>query len=145
MKKEDELTKELRAQKDAKMKIGFDKNGRKVYKFSHSVDQGGFLYSHKAKEGEKIADRDGLRNALTELAKQYELVDVTIKVYDNVFFLYFLPKPSLAPQTLIDTIQKTIRPFSSWAEECLWTGVYDLQENYLKKELEKWGFDCEQG
>ncbi len=127
------------------MKVGFDKNGRKLYKFSHSVAQGGFLYSHKVKEGEKIADKEGLRAALKAVAEHYRLVDVTIKVYDTIFFLYFMLRPSIVLQNLIDAVQKTILPFSSWAEEYLWTGVYDLQDNYLRKELENWGFEYEQG
>lgn len=127
------------------MKIGFDKNGRKLYKFSHSVGQGGFLYSHRAKEGEKIADREGLRNALNEVAAQFGLVDVTLKVYDCIFFLYFMSRPSLAPQTLINAIQKAVLPFSSWDKEYVWTGVPDLQETYLRQELKNWGFEYGQG
>ena len=32
------------------MKIETDKSGRRVYKFSSSIVQGGYLYSHKTKE-----------------------------------------------------------------------------------------------
>lgn len=127
------------------MKIETDRNGRKVYKFSHSICQGGYVYSHKTKEGEKIADKEGLRNALGSVTKQFELIDATIKVHDNAFFFLFMLKPSVVPQNLINNILETIGPFSLWAEEYLWTGVYDLQESSLRKELEKWGFDYEQG
>lgn len=127
------------------MKIEHDKNGRKLYKFSHSICQGGYVYAHKTKEEGKIADKEGLRNALSSVAKQFELIDTTIKVYDNIFFLFFMLKPSVVPQSLIESIQKNIASFSSWAEEYLWAGVYDLQEDYLRKELEKRGFNYEQG
>lgn len=127
------------------MKIEYDKNGRKLYKFSHSICQGGYVYSHKTKEGGEIIDKEGLRNALGSVAKQFELIDATIKVYSSMFFFFFMLKPSVVPQQVIESIQNSIASFSSWAEEYLWTGVYDLQEDYLRKELEKQGFDYEQG
>jgi len=118
---------------------------RKTYKFSHSICQGGYVYTHKTKENGKIADKEGLRNALDSIAKQFELIDATVKVYDNVFFFFFMLKPSVIPQHLIESIQKSIDSFSSWAEEYAWAGVYDLQEDHLKKELERWGYDYEKG
>ena len=66
------------------MKREIDKNGRVLYKFSHSVCPGGFVYSHKTKEGHAIADKENLRNALKAFAARSGLIDVTIKVYDVI-------------------------------------------------------------
>ena len=127
------------------MKIEIDKYGRKLYKFSSSVAQGGYVYSHKTNNGVLIENTEGLRNALNAVAKKFELIDVTIKIYDRIFFLFFMTKPSIVPQKLIDTIQEDITAFSSWDENYLWTGVYDLQEKYVRKDMEKWGYDFDQG
>ena len=77
---------------------------RKKYKFSHSAYQGGYLYAHKVANG-KIKNKEGLRNALNAAVKKFELIDSTIKIYDSVFFLFFMPKPSLKPTVLIESIQ----------------------------------------
>ena len=61
------------------MKIEIDKRGRKLYKFSHSVHQGGFFYCHKSVK--KISNKDGLRNALNAIAAKLQLIDTTIKIY----------------------------------------------------------------
>src|SRR3989338_6141737 len=118
------------------MKIGYDRNGRKMYKFSHSVAQGGFLYAHRISTG-TIVNKEGLCNALSDISKKHELIDVTIKVYDTIFFLFFMLKPSLVPQKLIDSIQENTASFGSWDENYLWTGVYDLQEKYIREYLTK--------
>ncbi len=123
------------------MKIEYDKNGRKLYKFSHSICQGGYVYSNKTKEGGEIIDKEGLRNALNLIAKQFEIIDATIKVYGDTFFFFFMLKPSVVPQQVIESIQNSIASFSSWTGEYLWIGIYDLQEGYIRKELEKLGFD----
>ena len=122
------------------MKIETDKNGRRLYKFSHSVAQGGYLYAHKTSGG-AITNQEGLCNALNAIAKKFELIDVTIKIYDKIFFMFFMSKPSVAPQELIDGIQRNTASFAEWDEKYLWTGVYDLQENYLRKYLTKAGYD----
>ncbi len=122
------------------MKIETDKNGRRLYKFSSSVAQGGYLYAHKTSDG-AITHREGLRNVLTAIAKKFELIDVSIKVYNNIFFLFFMSKPSVAPQELIDSIQKNTASFAKWDEDYLWAGVYDLQERYLREYLAKAGYD----
>ena len=70
------------------MEIGYDRTGRKLYTFSSSVAQGGYLYAHKTSAG-AIVDKEGLRNALSAISKKHELIDVTIKVYDTIFFLFF--------------------------------------------------------
>ncbi len=127
------------------MKIETDKYGRRVYKFSSSVAQGGYLYVHKTKDGGAIVNKDGLRNLLHAIAKKHELIDVTIKVYDTIFFLFFQSKPSLRPLDLIENIQEHINLFGSWDEDHVWTGVYDLQEKYVRKDLEKWKYDYERG
>ncbi len=127
------------------MKIEIDKHGRKIYKFSHSVCQGGYLYCHKTKDRIPIGDKEELRNSLHAVAKEFELIDVTIKVYDAIFFIFFMNKPSLVPQQLIDSIQKNTAAFSTWEENYVWTGVCDLQESYVRKDLEKWGYDYDKG
>lgn len=127
------------------MKIGYDKKGRKLYKFSHSVHQGGFVYSHKTRNREEITNKEGLKNALNAIAKHFELIDFTIKVYDGIFFLFYMSKPSLKPIELIERIQKDILSFGNWDSEYICGGVDDLQEFFIKKELKKWGFDYEKG
>lgn len=127
------------------MKREIDNNGRVLYKFSHSVGQGGYAYGHKTKSGFAVANKDGLRNALNAIAKQLELIDVTIKVYDDIFFIFFMMKPSVAPMQIIEKIQKNIIFFAEWADEYIYTGIYDLQEKYIREELCKWGFDYNWG
>lgn len=127
------------------MKIEFDKYGRKMYKFSGSVAQGGFVYAHKTKDGSTIVNKEGLRNLLHALAKKHELIDTTIKVYGRIFLLFFQVKPSLRPQDLIDNIQEHIPLFGMWDDDYVWTGIYDLQEKYIRKELQGWGYDYDKG
>jgi len=73
-----------------KMKTEIGKDGRKIYRFSSYVSQGSFVYAHKTKEGEKIANKEGVRNALTALAKRFELIDVTFNLlhqfYNSSYF-----------------------------------------------------------
>lgn len=126
------------------MKIETDKNGRRLYKFSSSVAQGGYLYAHKTSDG-TITNFEGLRNALNAIAKKFELIDVTIKVYDTIFFAFFMSKPSLVPQELIDSIQRNTASFAKWDENYLWTGVYDLQEKYIRDYMAKVGYDYDDG
>lgn len=126
-----------------KREIGVE--GKVVYKFSHSVHQGGYAYGHKTKENHIIKDREGLRDALNAIARQYGLMDVTIKVYSNIFFIFFMMRPSIAPQKIIDAIQKGIGEFSEWSDDYIFSGMHDLQEKFIKEELAKWGLDYEQG
>ena len=51
------------------MKKVIDKDGRILYKFSHSVSKGGNLYAHKLLNG-KIENKEGLRNALNAISKK---------------------------------------------------------------------------
>ncbi len=117
---------------------------RKTYKFSSSVCQGGYLYVHKLVNG-KIENKEGLKNALNAIAKKFELIDVTIKIYDSIFFLFFMAKPRVKPIELIKCIHNNISYFGIWDKEYLYTTVYDLQEEYVKKDLEKWGYNYEKG
>lgn len=117
---------------------------RKTYKFSHSVCQGGYFYCHKTREGD-ISNKEGLRNALTAIAARFELIDSTIKVYDLMFFFFFITKPMVKPAELIESIQNNISAFGKWDEKYLYSTVYDLQEEYLRKDLQKWGFDYDKG
>src|SRR3989338_7239812 len=104
------------------MKIETDKYGRRVYKFSSCVAQGGYLYVHKTKNITSIANKEGLRNLLQAIAKKHELIDVTIKVYETIFFLFFQSKPSLKPVDLINNIQEHIGLFGLWDDDYVWTG-----------------------
>ena len=54
-------------------------------------------------------------------------------------------KPSLKPIELIETIHKNIGAFGKWDKDYLHNTVYDLQEEYLRKDLEKLGFDYDKG
>ncbi len=118
---------------------------RKTYKFSHSVSQGGYLYAQKIKDDIPIENKEGLRNAISAISTKLELIDVTIKIYDNIFFVFFTTKPRVSPQEVISKIQANIGLFGSWDEEYIFTGVYDLQEEYVRKDLEKMGFDYGKG
>lgn len=118
---------------------------RKTYKFSHSVCQGGYLYAHKTAKGEIIENKEGLRNVLNAIANRYELIDVTIKIYDSIFFLFFMKRPSISPAEIIDSIQKNLAHFGLWDPGYIDTTVYDLQEGYVRKDMEKMGFDYDKG
>ena len=117
---------------------------RKIYRFSSCICQGGYLYAHKIINS-KIQNKEGLRNALNAIAKKFELIDVTIKIYDSIFFLFFMTKPKVKPLELIKKIQNNISSFGPWEKKYLYTMVYDLQEKYLRKDLEKIGFDYDKG
>lgn len=117
---------------------------RKTYRLGHSVAQGGWLYAHRVGSG-IIRDREGLRQKLMGVETRFGLIDVTIKIYGNIFFFFFMAKPTIVHQKLIEEIQQAISGFGDWNKECLHTGVYDLQEQYLRKDLEGWGFDFDGG
>lgn len=70
------------------MKKEIDKDGRIIYKYGHSLSKGGNLYTHKASEG-IITNKAGLRNALNAIVLKHKLIDATIKIYDDIFFLFF--------------------------------------------------------
>lgn len=118
---------------------------RKTYKFSHSVCQGGYLYAHKTAKQESIKNKEGLKNCLQAIAKRFELIDVTIKVYDSIFFFFFMTKPLVKPIELIKSIQNNTSCFCLWDPNYLYTGVYDLQEQYVRKDLKKLDFDYDKG
>jgi len=127
------------------MKKEIDKDGRILYKFSHSTAKGGNVYIHKTLSGKSIENKQGLRNYLEAISKKHDLIDPTIKIYDTIFFLFFHTPKSLAPALLIESISQNISLFSKWDEEYVWAGVYDLQEKFLRKDLEKWGLDYDKG
>jgi len=126
------------------MKREFDSNGRTIYRFSHSVCQGGTVYIHKVTGG-SIQNKGELKDVLKTIALEFKLIDTTIKVYDTLFFLFFFIPKSLTPQVLIDAIQRDISPFATWDEEYFYTGTYDLQEKQVREDILKWGFDYEKG
>ena len=125
------------------MKKTYDKYGRTLYKFSSSVAQGGWVYIHKTVTGAIINNKGGLRKSLEAISKKFKLIDATARIYDTIYF-FFEPK-SVAPANVIESIQKNISSFAQWDKDYAFTGVYDLQEKYIRKDLEKWGFDYEKG
>jgi len=120
---------------------------RKTYKFSSSVFQGGYLYAHRTIKKGHINNKGKLRDTLEKVAKKFELIDITIKIYDSIFFLFFMVKPIIKPIEIIESIQKAISSLENedWDKEYLYTGVYDLQEDYVKKDLKKLGFNYDKG
>ena len=54
-------------------------------------------------------------------------------------------KPSVKPIELIESIHKNIDTFAKWDKDYLYNTVFDLQEQYLRLDLEKWGLNYEQG
>ncbi|MFH1433227.1 MAG: hypothetical protein ABIG84_08515 [archaeon] len=118
---------------------------RKTYKFSHSVCQGGYVYAHKTADEQILENKDGLINALHAIGEEFKLIDLTIKIYDTIFFFFFMTRPTVVPLKLIEAIQKNISAFGNWDQEYLYNEVYDLQEEYLRKDLDKWGYDYDEG
>ena len=86
----------------------------------------------------------GIGYALNAIAVQFKLIDATIKIYDSIFFLFFMSR-NVKPAELIEKIQKNISNFGFWDKEYLYNTVYDLQEEYVRKDLEKLGFDYDKG
>jgi len=82
---------------------------------------------------------------LKAISIKYKLIDVTIKIYDKTFFFFFMMKPSVKPMELIETLHKNIDSFAKWDKDYLYNTVYDLQEIYLRKDLEKLGLEYEKG
>jgi hypothetical protein len=127
------------------MKKEIDKDGRILYKFSHSTAKGGYAYIHKTISSKSIENKLGLRNYLEAISKRYGLIDSNIKIYDTIFFFFFHMPKSLTPAILIESIKKDLLLFGEWDAEYMYTGVYDLQEKFLRKDLDKWGFDYDKG
>ncbi len=100
------------------------------------------MYCHKSLN--KIENKIGLKNALKAIAKKFELIDATVKVYDNVFFLFYLSR-KVSSDVLIKKILKNIYSFGEWDKDYIFTNVYDLQEKYVRKDLKEMGFDYEKG
>jgi len=42
-------------------------------------------------------------------------------------------------------LPKTEGESTSWDENYVWTGVYDLQEKRVRQDLEKWGYNYDEG
>lgn len=118
---------------------------KKTHKFSHSVAQGGYLYAHKTLNSRIIENKQGLRNFLNALSQKFKLIDITIKIYDTIFFFFFMTKPSVKPFEIIEKIQKDLNSFALWDQEHIYTTLYDLQEEYLREYLKRHGFDYDKG
>jgi len=118
---------------------------RKTYKFSSCITNGGFLYAHKTADNQIIENKNGLKNALNKIAKEFELIDVTIKIYGSIFFFFFMMRPVIKTADIITSIHENISPFGLWNNEYIYSSVYDLQEEYVRKDLKKLGFDYNKG
>ena len=127
------------------MKKAIDNDERIIYKYSHSVSKGGNVYINKTVIGKHIDNKEGLRNVLVAISRKDDLVDVTIKIYDDVFFLFFHLPRSLALAMLIENIRKNIKDFADWDKEYVFAGVYDLQERYIREDLKRFGVDYDEG
>lgn len=86
-----------------------------------------------------------MRSRLNEACKKLNLFDATAKIYDNVFFLFFAMKPTFTAAQAIEEIQKNTVGIADWDSEYFFDGIYDVQEEYLKKYLAKTGLDFEKG
>lgn len=117
---------------------------RKLYKFSSSVCAGGWVFAQRVKSG-KIENKEELRSRLNEAGMKLNLIDATAKIYDNIFFLFFAMNPTLAAAQAIEEIQKSMAGIADWDSQYLFDGIYDVQEEYLKKYLAKTGLDFEKG
>jgi len=127
------------------MKKEIDKDGRILYKFNHSTSKGGNVYVHKTIKGKIIKNKEELRKVLFDISNKHKLIDPTIKIYDTIFFLFFHIPKSLAPAVLIESIEKDISLFAEWDEDYVYTGVYDLQEKFIRRDLDRWCYDYEKG
>ena len=116
---------------------------RKTYKHSHHISQGGSVYIHRSKI--PIANILGLKNVLHAVSKKFGLLDVTIKVYNVVFFMFCKMRPSTIPNDLRQAIQRNLPYFGSWDDEYVFDNVYDLQEPYVRKYLQDLGLDYDKG
>ncbi|OIO66048.1 hypothetical protein AUJ68_01490 [Candidatus Woesearchaeota archaeon CG1_02_57_44] len=126
------------------MRKEIDKQGRTLYIFHRGVAQGGNVYVHKTK-GESIKERDRLRNALNKQAAELDLIDTTIKVYNTIIFIFFHMPKKLSQLELENSIQETIKPFGNWDEENAFMAIYDPQERFIRKDLERWGCNYDDG
>lgn len=112
---------------------------RRPYNFSSSISQDSYFYCRKITGG-KIENKEGLRNALNAIVIRFELIDTTIKIYDSILFFFFMMEPMVKLTDLIDIVNNKTFLFGEWNEKYLCSGFYDLQERYLRKDLQKWGF-----
>ena len=127
------------------MKKEIDKEGRMLYISNHSITKGGNVYICKTLFGKIINNKQGLRNALNAISKKHNLVDPTIKIYNDIFFFFFHIPKLLVPAILIECINKNIAQFAEWDKEYIFTGVQDLQSKFLKEYLKTFGYDHEKG
>jgi len=68
-----------------------------------------------------------------------------LKFKKSIFLLFFHIPKSLAPAKLIESIQNNISSFAKRDKDYAYFGIYDLQEKYLRKDLEKLGYDYDKG
>ena len=103
------------------------------------------MFIWKTKEECEIKNKTELRNHLNSVIQQFELIDVTIKIYNSIFFLFFTFKPRMVLQQIIDTIVEKIKDTEELTKDNICTATYDLQEPYVRKELSEYGFNYDEG
>ena len=54
-------------------------------------------------------------------------------------------KGTILKYALQNAVQRNMQSFGEWDKDYLFTGVYDLQEQYIRKDLENLGFDYDKG
>lgn len=134
---------ESREEEQRNMEQGMPR--RKTYRFAHSVGQGGWLFAWKTKEGAEIAHKEALREKLNAIIKQHQLLDPTVKIYHSILFFFFTSKPSVNHNLIVDMVAQNISNLEAWDDEYLFTGAYDLQEAYVRRDLKRFGFDYDEG
>lgn len=115
----------------------------KTYRFSHSAAQGGQIYAHKANS--KITLKESLRKALQKASEELRLIDTTIKIYDDIFFMFFFQRNTTSPAEAINKIQESIKGHAEWNKKYVYGHVNSLEKKQLKKEIEMNGYDYEKG
>lgn len=118
---------------------------RKMYKGSHSVSYGGQHFIQRIESGNAVFVGDlaeRLKSDLMEVSKTLKAEDATIKICKNHFHVFFHMPARYAPAVFIDlfrfTVENVMKEFGmdeQLDEDYVFTGIYDLSEEHIKKEM----------
>ena len=111
-----------------------------LHHLSHSVVRGGYLYIQKSYTP---IDREALPGTLQIAVEQFKLLDLTLKAYEQLLLLFFMPSPQFSAQQIVDEIRRAITPFGTWASEYVFVTVDDLGEDGVRRELARLGLSNE--
>ena len=124
---------------------------RKMYKGSSSVSLGGQHFIQRLKPPEAIfpdGAAEKLKSELLKITENLKAQDTTIKVCKNHFHVFFHMPTKYAPAVLIDlfrfTVENVMKEFEmneQLDDEYVFTGIYDLSEEWIRKELKAIGED----